>query len=450
MKFLLLNQTFHPDLMATAQYLSDLATALVERGHVVRVIASRRAYDQPEKLFPKAETWRGVHIQRIATTAFGKSAKWRRAVDFGSFIVTCCWQLLFTPKPDIVVALTSPPLISFIGALYARLRGAKFIYWVMDLNPDEAIAAGWLRSDSPAARFLHSLSRYSFRHAHRIIALDRFMEDRIVSKGIPRNRILVVPPWAHDDVVRFDQSGRERFRREHGLADRFVVMYSGNHSPCHPLTTLLAAAQELAADSRFVFLFVGGGSEWRKIKTLISNSQPISAPQPELPTPNSQLKPQDPRLFVPDSSSSHSRTKTDLSRRSEAETESPSANLKCLPYQPLSELAASLSAADLHVVVMGEPFVGIIHPCKIYNVLGVGAPLLCITPAVSHLSEILDSLDSTVCRRVAHADVSGCVQAIQEISARAQRGEPACYAEVSAQFARARWLPALVEELEKV
>jgi len=43
MKFLLLNQTFYPDVMATSQYLSELAVRLVERGHEVTVITSRRA-----------------------------------------------------------------------------------------------------------------------------------------------------------------------------------------------------------------------------------------------------------------------------------------------------------------------------------------------------------------------------------------------------------------------
>lgn len=427
MKFLLLNQTFHPDVMATAQYLSELAVALADRGHQVDVIASRRAYDQPEQLFPKSETWRGVKIHRIATTAFGKAAKWRRAADFASFIVTCCWQLLFVPKPDVVVALTSPPLISFIGALYARWRGAKFVYWVMDLNPDEAIAAGWLHPDSLVARFLHRLSHFSFRHASCIVALDRFMRDRIVAKGIAPEKIVVLPPWSHDDVVRFDPVGRQRFRAAHGIAKRFVIMYSGNHSPCHPLTTLLAAAAELASDPHFVFLFVGGGSEWRKIK---ENEE--------------SRKQRAERAESAGEKAESGRQKTE----SAASLSRPISNLLCLPYQPLDQLAASLSAADLHVVVMGDPFVGVIHPCKIYNVLGVGAPLLCISPEPSHLSEILQSLGSSVCRQVAHGDVADCVLAIRALSALAQRGEPERYAAASARFACQTLLPALVAGLE--
>src|SRR5260221_14269361 len=122
MRFLLLNQTFHPDVMATGQYLTELASCLVERGHEVTVITSRRAYDHPNKQFPKSETWRGIRICRIGSTGFGKSARWRGAADFGSFILLCALRLLFVPKPAAVVALTSPPLISFLGAWISKLR----------------------------------------------------------------------------------------------------------------------------------------------------------------------------------------------------------------------------------------------------------------------------------------------------------------------------------------
>ncbi len=128
MKILLLNQTFHPDVASTAQHLSDLAADLAEKGHDVTVVTGRRAYDDPEKLFPTRETWRGVRIFRIFSTRFGKQAKWRRAADFASFIVNGCARLAFLPRHDVVMALTTPPLISFIGAWRAKLWRARFCY----------------------------------------------------------------------------------------------------------------------------------------------------------------------------------------------------------------------------------------------------------------------------------------------------------------------------------
>jgi colanic acid biosynthesis glycosyl transferase WcaI len=399
MRILLLNQCFHPDIVSTAQHLTDLAVALTERGHSVTVVASRRGYDDPSVRFPPREEWKGVTIIRIPSLALGKKTKLRRALGFASFLFNCTLRLILLPKFDVVVALTSPPLISFLGALFVRLKGGRFVFWVMDLNPDEAIAAGWLRERSTAARVLGSMLHYSLWHAERIVALDRFMMRRIVDKGIPPEKLVVIPPWSHDDAVQYDPAGRQLFRARHGLSEKFVVMYSGNHSPCHPLNTLLQAAEQLAAHRTIVFCFVGGGSEFNKVRGFA----------------------QEKRL----------------------------GNIVCLPYQPLDQLAASLSSAELHVVVMGEPFVGIIHPCKIYNILAIGSPCLIIGPSESHLSDIVreSHLDGRT-YTIPHGQTEVLVKHLQE---RAEAGMLASVPQpsvVAGRFSKAALLPRMLETIE--
>src|SRR5687767_1421722 len=154
MKILLLNQCFYPDVAATAQHLTDLALELTNNGHQVTVIASDRGYDNSANRFPRRETWKGIKIIRIPALGLAKSAKWRRALNFGSFLLVCTLRLLLAPRFDVVVALTSPPLISVLGSLFVLLRGGRFFFWVMDLNPDEAIAAGWLKEKSLTAKVL--------------------------------------------------------------------------------------------------------------------------------------------------------------------------------------------------------------------------------------------------------------------------------------------------------
>jgi colanic acid biosynthesis glycosyl transferase WcaI len=285
----------------------------------------------------------------------------------------------------------------------------------MDFNPDQAIAAGWLRADSFPARLLEQMSRFSLRQAKKVIALDRFMRDRIVAKGIPPAKVVVIPPWSHDTEVRFDPEGRERFRKAHGLDGKFVVMYSGNHSPCHPLDTLLAAARQLATDPGIAFCFVGGGSEWRKIK------EEAESRKQKAEIGSSSLQPSAFSL----------------------------ANITCLPYQPLDQLAGSLSAADLHVVVMGDAFVGLVHPCKIYNILSVTAPVLYIGPRPSHLSEMLDPITHDyLCASAGHGEVDRVVQQIERVrrqSSLASRQPPAW---VRALFSKEALLPRLIAELE--
>ncbi len=370
LRILLLNQCFYPDHVSTSQHLTDLALGLAEAGHEVTAVASSRGYDNPELRYPVNESWRGIEIHRIWTPGLGKKAKWRRVVDFAIFWINATLILLRLPRFDITVCLTSPPLISSLGTLFAALKGGEVVPWVMDLNPDEAVAAGWLRQGGAAERIMSALQEWSFQRAARIVALDRFMAERLLTKGVDEKVIHVDAPWSHDDAVGYDEAARQTFRVEQGVDDKFVVMYSGNHSPCHPLDTVVRAALHLRDEESIHFMFVGGGSEHAKVKAFAR--------------------------------------------------EHGLANVTCLPYQPIDKLSGSLSAADLHLVVMGDPFVGIVHPCKIYNILSLGLPWLGVCPAECHLTDLALRLpDRRYATTVRHGNEQGF---ISEVMAAAQRG----------------------------
>jgi hypothetical protein len=241
--------------------------------------------------------------------------------------------------------------------------------------------------------------RSSLLHAEGIIALDHFMKQRIVEKGIPEDRVTVLPPWAHEERVTFDEQGRQAFRRQHDLLQKFVVMYAGNHSPCHPLDTLIEAARRLTGEKEIVFCFVGGGSEQKKVREFAALHQ---------------LE-----------------------------------NIRCLPYQPFNALGGSLSAADLHVVVMGNDFVGIVHPCKLYNILTVGSPFLYIGPRESHITEIAaQSNGSYRAFSATHGDVEKVVASIREELKRKRRVEERRIPEIAATFSRKALLPRLMRLLQ--
>jgi hypothetical protein len=351
--------------VSTAQHLTDLAVELSSRGHSVTVLTSARGYDDPNLRFKSRERWKGINIIRIPSVSWGKTSKLKRAANFSSFLLICAIRMLFLPRVDGVVALTSPPLISFLAALYALFTGTRLYCWIMDLNPDEAIAAGWLQEKSLTTRLLKRMMNYSLQRAEKVVVLDRFVKDRVRGEGVAGERIAVLPPWSHSDVVSYSNSGRNEFRKRHGLNGKFVVMYSGNHSPCHPLDTLLDAAKTLRSCSDVIFCFVGGGSEQQKVRRFAGQHQLT--------------------------------------------------NIKCLPYQPLTGLSASLSAADLHVVVMGDPFVGIIHPCKVYNIMAIGSRALYIGPEESHVTDLRPYMNGQLLT-ARHKDYQTVVSHIEKAS----------------------------------
>ena len=398
---LLLCQVFHPDVVAVAQYLADLGVSLRAAGHEVTALCSSRRYDHPATKFLPREVWKGITIRRVRVWSLGKRSKLRRIVGFASFFLSSVASLALVPNQDVVIVVPPPPLLSVLAALFIRFRGGRLLYWNMDLNPDEAIAAGWMKPDSLAARILDAALRYSLRASSSIVVLDRFMKDRIVAKGVPTSKVHIVPVWSLDQAVFFDHHGREAFRRRLGLEEKFVVMYSGNHSPLHPLDTLLQAVRELQDNPSIAFVFVGGGSELARVKTFARDY--------DLP------------------------------------------NITCVPYQPLKQLASSLSAADLQVVLLGDAFVGIVHPCKIYNMLAVGAPFLYIGPEKSHITDMRQYPGiARMGQFVRHGDVDRVVALITNLAAEAATPSytrPGRPAELD-RFSHASLVPSMIALIE--
>ena len=370
MKILLVNQTFHPDVVPTAQYLTDLAARLQQEGHAVTVLTGASGYADSARRFPARETWKGIEIIRVSAPRFDKRFRLSRLLDVAGHMAAFAVRLLRLSRFDVVVALTSPPLISVLATLISRLRGSRTVLWIMDLNPDEAVAAGWLRPGSVTTRVLERLLGYSLSGADVVITLDRFMKQRIVTKGIDEGKVVVSPLWSDDNDATFHEEDRQAFRREHHLEDRFVVMYAGNHSPCHPLDTLLDAARQLRTETDTTFCFVGGGSRTADVREFVSRYQLD--------------------------------------------------NVRQCSYQPRARLNGTLSAADLHVVTMGDRFVGIVHPCKIYNILRVGTPILYIGPAASHVVDIGAGLPAGHLRTARHGDVASVTDAVLSAHHRGQ------------------------------
>src|SRR5439155_19634365 len=234
----------------------------------------------------------------------------------------------------------------------------------MDLNPDQLIAMKKIRPNSIAAHVLETANRLILKNSSLVVALDRFMADRLRLRASELDRkMLLAPPWAHEAHLEPLAHADNPFRAKHELSDKFVIMYSGNHSPSHPLRTLLDAALRLRDNPRLEFLFVGGGLGKKEVEAFAAAHQLSS--------------------------------------------------IASLPYQPLADLRYSLSAADVHVVALGDNMVGIVHPCKIYGAMAVAKPVLFFGPRPSHVSDLLDQHGFGV--HVSHGDVDGAVEAIRQL-----------------------------------
>jgi hypothetical protein len=122
-------------------------------------------------------------------------------------------------------------------------------------------------------------------------------------------------------------------------------------------------------------------------------------------------------------------------------------NVLCLPYQPIEKLSASLSAADLQVVVMGDKYVGIVHTCKIYNVLAANRALLSIGPTESHVQDVIRQAGRGTYVS-GHGDVDGVVANILHAMRCGITVSPAT-AELGKRFSRELLIPQMICAIEQ-
>jgi glycosyltransferase involved in cell wall biosynthesis len=357
---LFINQFFYPDVAATAQLLTDVAEDLSAAGAEVTVVTGRRSYSDGRSLGPAQEMYRGVRIRRVQGVALRRNAVWCRYVSYASFWIAAAARCAMLPRHDVVVPLTTPPLLSFLGAVLKRVRGSRLVCWSMDVYPELGILLGAMRDGGAAARLFGGLMGWSLRSADLVIALGDHMAKRIAMKGVRRERIRVLPTWENATRVVPTAPSANPFRAAHGLEDRFVVLYSGNLGAAHDFRTLLGAAETLASRPEIVFLIAGGGPRLAWVQT-------------------------------------------------EVETRRLS-NVRFLPYQPRDTLCYSLSAADVHVVTLRADFEGLLVPSKFVGALASGRPLLYVGPRDGEIPDVIRAGACGVV--VAPGDAAGLADAI--------------------------------------
>ena len=372
-RVLFINQYYWPNHASTAQHLTDLAESIAEQGVEVHVICSRGGYrpDDQSTANPAFEIHNNVSIHRVAASSLGRRSTARRMVDYLSYYAAAAMLAAKLPRFDVVVTLTTPPMIGLVGTLLRQFKKSKHIYWSMDLHPDASLALGRMSRGNPLVSMLSWLSDLAYRRADQVVALGSYMADRIEAKGVPFARLSEIPVWSRADEIDPLPLAGHPLREQHGLTDKFVVMYSGNLGLAHSFDEFLAAARRLKQRDDVVFLFVGDGPRLAEVKA--------------------------------------------------AQSQEALSNLRFLPYFPREVLHASLSMANAHLISMRDEMTGIVVPGKLYGVMASSRPAVFVGP--QHC-ETADTIRAAACgRTISLGDVDGLVRSIEDLARNRQEAE---------------------------
>lgn len=379
---------------------NEVLRADLAAGHTVCVLTSRGRYlrfdDRP---LPGREERRGIRIERIRGTQFGRRTRIGRLYDYATFLAFVAIRLVLAPPEGTWLCVSSPPMLAVAVAVAARLRRQRFVYKVEDLFPDLALALGAIRP-GPVARLAARCSAFSLRGASAVVAIDERMARRLRHTA-PEARIEVIPNWADGTALVPEPKAGQRLRAVNCWQDRFVVLYSGNVGLAHRFEEILAAARLLAEGETRRLLFVVSGEGPRLLETRrAANGLP---------------------------------------------------NVEFRPFAAPADVGALHAAADVLFVTLDPRAEGLVVPSKFYTALAAGKPVLYVSAGGDGIAAAIREADVGWVVPPHAGGIAGCLRkAMFEPEENRRRGERArllLLERFDRKHAAARWL-ALLAGLE--
>ncbi|WP_272889720.1 glycosyltransferase WbuB [Stutzerimonas stutzeri] len=329
MKYLLYGINYSPELTGIGKYSGEMAEWLAKHGHEVRVVTAHPYY--PDwKVFPGHSHWRyaktqeeGVTVIRCPLYVPAKPTACKRLFHLLSFSVTSTFALFSNIgwRPDKVILIVPTMFCAAQTILYAKLTRANSVLHIQDFEVDAMFGLG-ICSRKRAQRLAYRVEAWTLNAFDQISTISGGMIERARSKGVQEQRLSLFPNWS--EVRRFQGVPRSATLLSRLGVDprKKVLMYSGNIGEKQGLSSVIDAAELLAARNDLMFVIVGEGAG----KSRLEESVKLKG-----------LK-----------------------------------NVVFAPLQSYEDLPALLASADCHLVIQRRGAADSVLPSKLTNILAVG------------------------------------------------------------------------------
>jgi glycosyltransferase involved in cell wall biosynthesis len=310
-----------------------IARFLVEQGHRVTVLTEVPNHPsgivQPGfqgKLWVR-EQREGVDVLHLwVKTSSTKNFRTRLLFYLSYMVMAIIAGLLLPGRIDVIFANSPPLFVAVAGWVISLVRRVPFVMEVQDLWPESAVVLGELKNPR-FIRWAEWFEEHCYQRASRIVAVTQGICNRLKVQGVSTAKVALIPNGSNIDLFRPDPGKGTGLRAQLGLQDKFVALYAGIHGLAQGLETLLEAARLLIDQPDIRFVFVGDGPKKSELLAL---------------------------------------------KKSYGLT-----NLIMLPEQPLEQMPAYLSMADVAIVPLRKVdlFLGAL-PTKIFDAWACQKPTL--------------------------------------------------------------------------
>lgn len=282
---------------------------------------------------------KSVKVTRIIN--YNKTSAIKRIFTWGIGTIQIAWHLLTKYRGWKVIYVTNPPMSYFCQ----KIVNNPFSIIVYDIYPDALRNIG-INENHFIYKWWAKQNKKLFSKAKHVFTLCDSMS-LALEAYTEKNKLKVVPLWVLDDRLKPIEKNKNEFAIKHNLQDKFVVMYSGNMGYTHSVDKLVDVAARMKDDNNIHFLLIGNGKKRSELEIRIKEESLI--------------------------------------------------NCTILDWQPADVFPLSLATADLGVITLNDDSAKVSIPSKTFNLLAVGAPLLCISPKDAEMCKMIEKYDNGAC-----------------------------------------------------
>ena len=266
MKILVSSINFHPDHSGIALYSTDLPVYLAEQQQQVTMVTGFSYYptwvklpaDQG-KLF-RRETFKGVRTLRGYLYVPQKVTTAKRIIHELTFSSFAFLNFLRAGRQDCIVVISPPLTLGLVGVVFKWLWGAKLVFHIQDLQTDAALSLGMVK-EGFMTRTLIRAENFIYRHSDHVATITEGMRERLVQKGIPREKLGLYYNW-----INVAETGRARpagrFLAQHpALGGKWIIAYAGNMGVKQGVDVLISMAEALQSVAAIHVVIAGDGAD---------------------------------------------------------------------------------------------------------------------------------------------------------------------------------------------
>lgn len=267
MRILFLTDNFPPEVNAPATRTFEHCKEWVENGVEVTVITCTPNFPQGKvyhgysnKLFSK-ETIDGIKVIRVWSYITANQGFIKRTLDYLSFAASSFLAGL-GQKTDVIVATSPQFFTTWSGWLLSKIKRKPWIFELRDLWPESIATVGALKKGK-LYRFLEYIELSLYKSADLIIPNTPAFKKNLTERGIPKDKIKVVPNGANMELFSV-RPKNEKLKQRLNITEEKVVGYIGTHGMAHSLDFILKCIYE-SDIKECHFLFIGDGAEKKNL-----------------------------------------------------------------------------------------------------------------------------------------------------------------------------------------